>query len=73
MDKSGVESLSSITSDINGLLTQIKKLTNEIHDKNGIITSKINSITREKWYENQVDSGEFKNESRQSCRICRWK
>ncbi|MCD8820508.1 hypothetical protein BUZ15_08790 [Staphylococcus gallinarum] len=60
MDKSGVESLSSITSDINGLLTQIKKLTNEIHDKNGIITSKINSITREKWYENQVDSGEFK-------------
>lgn len=60
MDKEGQSSLSSITSEIQGLVIQINKLSSEYHDKNGIIASKINSITKEPWYKSEVNSGEFK-------------
>ena len=60
MDKEGQSSLSSITSEIQGLVTQINKLSSEYHDKHGIIASKINSITKEPWYKSEVNSGEFK-------------
>ncbi|HDB6531844.1 TPA: hypothetical protein O6892_000419 [Staphylococcus aureus] len=60
MDQTGKQSLESLSNDVRGLITQINKLNNEYHDKNGIIVSKINSITKENWYKNETNKGEFK-------------
>lgn len=40
MDQTGKQSLESLSNDVRGLITQINKLNNEYHDKNGIIVSK---------------------------------
>ncbi|HCT2666090.1 TPA: hypothetical protein OTS15_000876 [Staphylococcus aureus] len=60
MDQTGKQSLESLSNDVRGLITQINKLNNEYHDKNGIIVSKINYITKENWYKNETNKGEFK-------------
>ncbi|MCY1628260.1 T7SS effector LXG polymorphic toxin [Staphylococcus pettenkoferi] len=60
MDQKGKQSLESLRNELKGLITQINKLSSEYHDKNGIIESKINSITKERWYKNETNKGEFK-------------
>ncbi|MCG2025733.1 T7SS effector LXG polymorphic toxin [Staphylococcus epidermidis] len=60
MDQKGKQALKSLRNEVEGLITQINKLSSEYHDKNGIIESKINSITKEKWFKSETNKGEFR-------------